>query len=154
MFILKFSNVKEKIGKIKNVKELWEDHNILMQLVDSVAEGLEKYKNTLWTLKEYSSMYNAVEDEADRLRKLHIYYDDEIPYVAWHNRVNLLRKLLQQLDEYNNELSNYFNIKRKSISPDNEESDNEESNSEESVKNEEIMDTDNKTRYIKLFRNI
>ena len=108
MYLIKFSNVKEKIGEINDVEDIWKNHNILMRVADSLADGLKKYQNNLWSLRKYSTLYSAIEDEAERLSQLKTYYDCEIYYVAWRNRAHLLRKLLQKMDNYSNELQNYL----------------------------------------------
>jgi len=41
MYLIKFSNVKEKIGEINDVEDIWKNHNILMRVAEALADGLK-----------------------------------------------------------------------------------------------------------------
>jgi len=124
--LITYGDIPNKLGKIKQIDDLWNDHKTLIRFGELMADAVFDIQNLIWTLSEYSELYNDVLSEIDRLKTLQ-YNCKEIRYAAWRNRIYGLREMLKHFNDHDETLEEAFNTKGKWISiSDNDDSMNEE----------------------------
>jgi hypothetical protein len=124
--LITYGDIPNKLGKIKQIDDLWNDHKTLIRFGELMADAVFDIQNLIWTLSEYSELYNDILSEIDRLKTLQ-YNCKEIRYAAWRNRIYGLREMLKHFNDHDETLEEAFKTKGKWISiSDNDDSMNEE----------------------------